>query len=102
MSRFPRCLRGICALAILVALAGCAADYQMTINQENFMTFEHEFTDQAAANARNRADRTCTDRKLAAVKLTSNCTLNKCFTSYQCMEKEDAAVYGSAPPAPQR
>ena len=90
------------ALVLVAALAGCAEGYRMTAYDETYMSFEHEFTDQATANVRNRAENRCGDRKLAALKLTSNCSLSKCYTTYQCVDKEDASAYGSAPPAPQR
>jgi hypothetical protein len=87
-------LRGVLASALLVALAGCQGNYLMTADQEDFMSFDHPFTDQAAAQVRSRADRTCEARKLVAVRLSSNCSLTKCFTTYQCMEKDAAASYG--------
>ncbi|HUN70653.1 MAG TPA: hypothetical protein VMU46_17805 [Burkholderiales bacterium] len=86
------------ALALVAALAGCAEGYRMTAYDEIFMSFEHEFTDQAIANVRKRAENRCQDRKLAAIKLTSNCSLSKCYTTYQCVDKEDASTYSPAPP----
>jgi hypothetical protein len=50
----------------------------------NYIRFEHAFTDAAAEEVRQRAEKICGDRKQAAIKTTSACTLSKCTTHYQC------------------
>ena len=84
-------------LVLVAALAGCAEGYRMTAYDETYMSFEHEFTDEAAANARKRAESRCEARKLAALKSSSTCLINKCYTTYQCVDKVDASTYSSPP-----
>ena len=94
-----RRLRGVAALALLAVLAGCQGNYLTIADQDDFMSFDHPFTDAAAANVRSRAERTCQARKLVAVRLSSTCSMTKCFTSYQCMSQADAASYAPGPAA---
>lgn len=88
------------ALLLFALLAGCAGESLVTVNQGNYITFEHPFTDRAAAEVRKKAEGMCADRKQAAVRSTNTCSLAKCFTSYLCMDKEEASTYGSGPAAP--
>jgi hypothetical protein len=93
---------GIGALCLLSMLAGCADQHTAITDESNFITFEHAFTDHAAAESRKRAEGLCQARKLVAVRSANTCTLEKCFTTYQCMDKDDAATYRPEPPATQR
>jgi hypothetical protein len=102
MTAGARIRAGIGALCLLAALAACADQHTAITDESNFITFEHAFTDHAAAESRKRAEGLCQARKLVAVKSANTCTLQKCFTTYQCMDKDDAAAYRPAPPAAQR
>ena len=93
---------GIGALCLLSMLAGCADQHRAIVDQSNFITFEHAFTDKAAADSRKRAEGLCEARKQVAVKSANNCSMSKCFTTYQCMDQDDAAAYRPEPPAAQR
>ena len=81
-------------VAVLTGCAGCSTDSVIEVMQENFITFKHPFTDGAAADVRRRAGSLCEQRKQAAVKTENVCSLEKCTTTYQCMDKADAATYG--------
>ena len=87
---------------LLAALAGCASDSLVTSNQSNYITFEHAFTEQAAADVRRKADSMCAARKQLAVRTTITCTLSKCVATYACMDQDEAAAFRSAPQPPQR
>lgn len=73
----------------LLAFSGCAS----TITETRHLTIEHAFTDAAAARALKEAQTTCAQKRLVAVKTSSACTLTRCTTHYQCMDKADANKY---------
>ena len=82
----------------LALLAGCGQAYQTFYTDPgpfdaNYATFEHPFTDAGAADAWRRAEAQCAQRKQAAVKTSSACSLSRCTTSFQCMAPADAAGY---------
>jgi len=74
-----------------MACAGCAGNY--VVSEGNYQTYEHPFTDAAAADVRKRAERHCAEKKRIAVRTSSTCSLTQCTTSYQCMGKADATGY---------
>ena len=85
------------ALLLVAVLTGCAsigAGNTIVVMQGNYMTFEHPFTDAAAEDIRNRAGRLCEQRKQAAIRTESVCSLTKCTTHYQCVDAADAVKYG--------
>jgi len=94
---------GHCSLVTLLLLSGCGAislQSEQTfygdrnyITGTNYLTFEHPFTDAGAADAKRRATYQCGQRKQDPVKTEERCTLRSCFTSFQCMSREDAAKY---------
>lgn len=94
-----RRLRRLCAVALLALLAACADGYVAIANQEDFQSFEHPFTDEAEARVRRVAERNCGARNLVPVRHSRNCSLSKCFTTFQCVDKETAATVPAAPPA---
>ena len=64
------------------------------VSEDNYMTFDHAFTDAAAEAVRRRADAHCaTTKKQAAVKTSSACSLTRCTTNYQCMDQASAAAF---------
>jgi hypothetical protein len=87
----PKSLR---VLLLAICLSGCTP-YDLTVNQSNYFTFEHPFTDAAAADVRARAVNLCAGRKQVAVQSQNVCTLTLCTTTYQCMDKEDAELFQS-------
>ena len=82
-----------CALLLAAFLPGCNASYNLTVNQGNYLTFEHPFTDETAEEVRKRAVDLCSGRKQVAVRSENVCGLTLCTTTYQCMDKEDAEIF---------
>lgn len=84
----------ISALAALF-LAGCAGQQFATYNSDtNYLTFNHPFTDKAAAEVASAADKLCRQRKQVAIQTTKACSLTQCTTHYQCMDEADVIKYG--------
>jgi hypothetical protein len=86
--------RALFLVAILTGCAGLGADNVIVAIQSNYITFEHPFTDAAAEDVRKRAGRLCEQRKQAAIRTESACSLSKCTTHYQCVDATEAAKYG--------
>jgi hypothetical protein len=86
-SRIP--VRRAALLAVLLACAGCGIQPQ--ILEGNYLTYDHAFTDAAAAEVRRNAEATCRQRDQVAAGTSRACSLTRCTTSYQCMSGEDAA-----------
>ena len=84
------------ALLTALLLAACA-DKSLLVGyekDENFLSFNHSFTDAAAADVRTRAERLCGLRKQAVIQTSRTCSLTQCTTNYQCIDAADAAKYG--------
>jgi len=77
-------------------LAACAEKSLLVgyEENENFLSFNHPFTDAAAADVRVRAERICGLRKQAVIQTSRTCSLEQCTTNYQCIDAADAAKYG--------
>ncbi len=91
----PRSAIPILGLAVLL-LTGCA-DKSLLVGyekDENFLSFNHPFTDAAAADVRARAERLCGLRKQAVIQTSRTCSLAQCTTNFQCIDAADAAKYG--------
>lgn len=91
----PRPALAIALLAVLL-LAGCA-DKNLLVGyepDENFLSFNHPFTDAAAADVRARAERLCGMRKQVVIQTSRTCSPEQCTTNYQCIDAADAAKYG--------
>jgi hypothetical protein len=83
-------VNAVCALFLVTILAGCAGilpNDMIVVMQSNYITFEHPFTDVAAEDVRIRAGKICEQRKQSAIKTVSTCSLTKCTTNYQCIDK---------------
>lgn len=85
--------RALFLVAILTGCAGIGPDNVIVVMESNYMTFEHPFTDAAAENVRRRAGRLCEQRKQAAIRTESACSLTKCTTHYQCVDRANATTY---------
>jgi hypothetical protein len=84
----------LAGLAILL-LAGCADNVIVSYpTDENYMSFDHEFTDKAIADVQTRAERLCGQRKQMAIQTSRTCSLTKCATNYQCVDAADVVKYG--------
>jgi hypothetical protein len=89
----------ISGLTILL-LTGCT-DSQLFDNQlvsyatdENYLNFNHPYTDKAVADVLARAERICGERKQMAIQTSKICSLTKCTTNYQCVDAANVIKYG--------
>ena len=78
--------------AVLVAAALAACGQQPWVVGENYMTYDHPFTEAAAESARKNAEGRCRQRGEVAVQTSRACSLTECTTSYQCMSEADARI----------
>jgi len=77
-------------------LASCADNWLVGYSAEtNFLTFDHPNSEKAATEVRAEAERLCQQRRQAATRTESICSLTQCATTYQCEDKEDMIRYGS-------
>ena len=84
------------ALLLLIFLTGCAGSMvndEIVVQESNYITIKHPFTDASAESIRKKADSICGARKQVPIKTASVCTLTKCTTNYQCLSPADAAQY---------
>ena len=83
----------ICAATSL--LAGCM-EYQIVFSdpEENYLSFNHPFTDKDIAAVEAKATQLCEQRKKAVIQTTRSCSLTKCTTNFQCVAQEDISKYG--------
>jgi hypothetical protein len=77
-----------------VVLAACAPRPQLIVDEGNYLTFEHPFTDAAAKSVLETAQRQCGHTRRVAVRISSTCSLKQCITHYQCMSRADADALG--------
>ena len=86
-------------LSLVTLLLQCGCSYMPnTISGRDFLTtnylsYEHAFTDAAAAGVRKTAERECSYRRQVAVRTGGTCSLTRCTTNFQCLDKADAAKY---------
>jgi uncharacterized protein YcfL len=79
----------------LLLLAGCADNQIVSYSpDENYMTFDHAFTDKVIADVQARAEKLCGQRKQMAIQTSRTCSLTKCATNYQCVDAADIVKYG--------
>lgn len=83
------------ALAAILLIAGCADNLIVSYTtDENYITFDYPFTDQAAADSQARAEKLCGQRKQMAIQTSRTCSLSKCTANYQCVDAADVVKYG--------
>jgi hypothetical protein len=85
-SRESRVVRRAGLFAALLACTACGP--QPRIFEGNYLTYEHAFTDAAAAAVRRNAEATCRQRNQIAISTSRACSLTQCTTSYQCVTDE--------------
>jgi hypothetical protein len=84
----------IASLTILL-LAGCVDNQLLAYGtDENYLNFNHAFTDKAIADVLARAERLCGQRKQVAIQTSKVCSLTQCTTNYQCVNQADVTKYG--------
>lgn len=88
------------SLFVVAACAGCGG-IQPIRSEENYLTYEHAYTDAAAAATRKSAEEICTKRKQIAIRTQNVCSLSSCFTTYQCTDKAEARESGLLAPGAQ-
>ena len=85
----------ISSLTISLLLIGCTDNLLVSYDtDQNFLSFNHPFTDKAIDDVRARAERLCGQRKQVAIQTKKVCSLQECNTNYQCVDKENAIKYG--------
>ena len=77
-------------VALLLALGGCT---EPDIMEGNYLSYDHPFNEAAAEKVRQNAEKLCAQRKQAAVKTRSVCSLTRCFTDYQCVDPKNPLEY---------
>ena len=88
-------------MLLAAILAGCTnllVNEEIMVQEGNYITYRHPFTDASAAAVRKRSEQICGGRKQVAYKTESVCSLTQCRTSYQCMSAADAAALGQEGP----
>ena len=90
-------MKRIFVVVILLLAAGCAQvtgrfseGIIETAREGNVVTFDHPFTDRAAADVEQRAEKACATKKKIAIQTSRACSLERCTTSYQCVDRADA------------
>ncbi|HMA08189.1 MAG TPA: hypothetical protein VKP68_10010 [Ramlibacter sp.] len=88
--------RLLSGLTVVLLLAGCA-DYQLASHGQdvNFVSFQHPFTDKAAADVLASAKRLCLKRGKVAIQTSNACSLEQCTTYYQCVDPAGVTKDGS-------
>jgi hypothetical protein len=81
-------MKRIFPVALLLLGAGCAQTTE--IEGRNYMTYDHAFTDRAAEDVRQRAEKFCAQKKQVAVKTARACSLERCTTNFACVDRGDA------------
>lgn len=79
--------------ALLIALLLAAGCSDLIVAADNYLSYNHAFTDEAAERARQNAESLCRQRKQTAIKTRSVCSLARCTTDYQCVSKENPGEY---------
>lgn len=91
-----RCSLRVAHSALLLALLLAAGCSDLIVAADNYLTYDHAFTDEAAEKARRNAESLCGQRKQIAIKTRSVCSLSRCTTDYQCVSKENPDAYQPA------
>lgn len=71
-------------VVLLLQVSGCGPS--IVVQGSDYLTFDHEFTDRASEQVATRAEALCAQKKQAAEKVSSACSLKRCTTNYQCVE----------------
>jgi hypothetical protein len=90
-------MKRIFVVVLLLLAAGCVqitgpltGTIIETAREGNVITYDHPFTDRADADVEQRAEQTCARKKKVAIKTSRACSLERCTTSYQCVNRADA------------
>jgi len=84
----PFAIRLGAAVVAAALCAGCGP--QPWVQEGNYLTYDHPFSEASAQAVRKNAEWTCGQRDLAAFESSRVCSLTQCTTSYQCMSDADA------------
>ena len=86
--------------ACLLLLTLVAASYGCTgliVSAGNYLTYDYPFTDEAAAKAKAEAEKLCAQRKQLAVQTSMACTMERCTTNFQCVDRKHPDEYEPGP-----
>ena len=81
-------------VTLLAASSGCSS---LIVSAGNYLTYDHAFTDEAAAKAKADAEKLCAQRKQLAVQTSVACTMERCTTNYQCVDRKHPDEYEPGP-----
>lgn len=94
-------MKRIVIVVTLLLAAGCAQvggrfreGIIETAREGNVVTFEHPFTDRADADVARRAENACAAKKKIPIQTSRACSLERCTTSFQCVDRADATRDG--------
>ena len=97
-------MRALVLVLSLAVCAGCSVGHRDYVSRQgslleghgHLLSYRHAFSEAAADKVRRQAERTCGETKRVAVRTRSTCTMTECFTDYQCMTGEEAALAAPA------
>jgi len=95
MHRASRAIAVYPLLFILLTASGGCSD--LIVSAGNYLTYDHAFNDKAAAKAQADAEKLCAQRKQKAVQTRSVCTMTRCTTDFQCVDRKDPGEYEPGP-----
>ena len=80
---------------VVFLLSGCT-DYQIVADpkDENYLSYDHPFTDEGAAESLANAKKLCGQRKQVPIQTSNVCNMKTCATNYQCVDPKDVQKYG--------
>lgn len=80
---------------VIFLLAGCT-NYQIVADpkDENYLSYDHPYTDEALAETLANARKICGQRKQVPIQTSNVCNIKTCATNYQCMDPKDVQKYG--------
>ena len=81
-------------IALLAVSSGCTG---LIVSAGNYLTYDHPFTDEAAAKAKAEAEKLCAQRKQLAVQTSVACTMERCTTNFQCVDPKHPDQYEPGP-----
>jgi hypothetical protein len=86
-------MKRIFIVVLLLLAAGCVqitGPLTGSAREGNAITYDHPFTDRADADVAQRAAQACARKKKVAIQTSRACSLERCTTNFQCVDRADA------------